>query len=207
LGFLGRCVFLAHYFENDERLTSKPRVLTFEIAGHAYTFHTDVGVFSSRYIDAGSQILLETLVSLPLGKRLLDLGCGYGPIGIVLATQNNQLQAILVDINERAVALAENNIKVAKLTSRVGARVSDGFASVTEKFDTIVTNPPIRTGKATIYRLFQEAKEHLNLGGRLYLVIRKAQGADSTASYLKTIYNHVTRIKRDHGYHVYEAYD
>lgn len=202
-----RCVLLAHYFENDDKLKEKPRVLQVTIAGREHTFHTDSGIFSPRRLDEGTRVLIETIIHLPLEGRMLDLGCGYGPLGIALLSAHPDLTAVLSDINERAVALAKRNIQVAKLASRASAQVSAGCAGIEGTFDLIVTNPPIRTGKETIYGLFREAKERLRPGGRLYIVIRKDQGAASAAAYLDTIFRNVTRISRNKGYHVYEAHD
>jgi 16S rRNA (guanine1207-N2)-methyltransferase len=152
-------------------------------------------------------VLIETLLSEDLGTTLLDLGCGYGPIGIVLADQRPALKVTMVDINQRSIDLARRNVAAHRLDSRVGALVSDGYAQLTDRYDTIVTNPPIRAGKEVIYRFYKEAKDHLQPQGKLYLVIRKAQGAASTYDYLKTIYRHVVRLQREAGYHVYQAHD
>lgn len=202
-----RCSILSHYFENDQNLTSQPRALEASFAGRAYTFLADRGVFSARRIDDGTRILTEALLGEDLGTDLLDLGCGYGPIGIVLADQFPALRVTMVDVNRRSIDLAKKNIATRRLDARVIALVSDGYAEVRDCYDTIVTNPPIRAGKEVVYRFYREAKDHLRPAGKLYLVVRKDQGAASTYAYLKTFYRHVTRLCRDAGYHVYQAHD
>lgn len=172
-----------------------------------YEFVADNGVFSHRKIDDGSRLLIETLIQKDLGSSLLDLGCGYGPIAIVLALKHPSLEVTLCDINERAVALANQNITKHELLTRASAQVSDGLSEITSMFDTVVTNPPIRAGKDVVFRFYKEAKVHLKPGGNLYIVIRKAQGAASSEAYLRTIYRDVTRIGRSKGYHVYQAHD
>lgn len=198
---------MGHYFENNADLASKPHEITIEVRGQAFTFVTDRGVFSKNHLDQGSRILIETLSERKLGSSVLDLGCGWGPIGIVLAHQHPNAHVTLADINARALGLARTNVAKNKLQSRITVVESDGFQAIEATFDSIVTNPPIRAGKSVIYGFYQEAKRHLNSGGSLYLVIRKAQGAASTMAYLKTIYRHVIMVDRSRGYHVYQAHD
>ncbi len=202
-----RCRILSHYFENDQNLTSKPRALEASFAGRAYTFLADRGVFSARRLDYGTKVLIDTLLKEELGSTLLDLGCGYGPIGIVLADQFPDLRVTMADVNRRSIDLAQANVAVRRLDTRVSALVSNGYEQVADRYDTIVTNPPIRAGKEVVYRFYREAKDHLRPAGKLYLVVRKDQGAASTYAYLKTLYRHVTRLCRDAGYHVYQAHD
>jgi 16S rRNA (guanine1207-N2)-methyltransferase len=198
---------LGHYFENDADLPSKPHEIAIEMRGQAFTFITDRGVFSKNHLDEGSRILIETLSERELGNSVLDLGCGWGPVGILLALYQPSAHVTLADINARALALARSNVTKHRLQNRTTIIESDGFQAIKTMFDSIVTNPPIRAGKSVIYGFYLEAKRHLNSGGSLYLVIRKAQGAASTMAYLKTIYRHVTMVTRKRGYHVYRAHD
>jgi len=198
---------MGHYFENNADLASKPHEIALEVRGRAFTFVTDRGVFSKNHLDLGSRILIETLYDKDLGASLLDLGCGWGPLGIILALSHPNITLTLTDINARALELAKANIIRHHLGARASAVVSDGYQNVTGMYDTIVTNPPVRAGKGVIYGFYREAKRFLNPGGSLYLVIRKAQGAVSTMAYLQTIYRHVQMVDRAHGYHVYQAHD
>lgn len=198
---------MPHYYENDANLPSKPRELHINVRGRVYPFVVDDGVFSKRQLDHGSQLLIETLLTKELGGSLLDMGCGYGPIGIILALNHPNLKVTMVDVNIRAVQLAQKNIVAHKLTTRVEALTGDTYQPIHETFDTIVSNPPIRAGKKVIYQIYEEAKHHLSENGRLYIVIRKNQGAATSYEFLKTHYRHVTRIERHEGYHIYEAHD
>lgn len=179
--------------EHDERLH------VIQILGEPYTFWTDTGVFSKEGLDDGTRILLESLPEL--SGRVLDLGCGWGPIGISLAKKNPQAELLLTDINERAVALAKKNITENRI-SNATVFCGDGLEAVTGQFDAIVTNPPIRTGKAVLYPLFAQCMDRLTPNGAFYMVIRKQQGAPSAVKYLETIATQVERIAREKSYWV-----
>ncbi len=161
-------------------------------------FASDNGVFSKETLDFGSRVMLETLVGLDLKGSLLDLGCGIGVIGILLKKYKPELKVTMVDVNETAVSLATENSKLYQQDNTV--LVSDGFANINTTFDTIVSNPPIRTGKKVIYELFRQSFDYLNEDGKLYLVIRDKQGAASAVKYLSTLCQRVEVVKKEKGY-------
>ena len=165
--------------------------------GSAETFISDDGVFSKSTLDFGSRVLLETIIAYPLEGTLLDLGCGLGYMGIMLKKYHPQLHVHMIDINETAVQLAKENSRLYGQDNSV--YVSDGLNGVSDRFQTIVCNPPIRTGKQNVYRLLEEAYQHLQDGGVLYSVIRKKQGAESTVQYLAGFSN-TEVINRENGY-------
>lgn len=139
------------------------------------------------------------------GDDVLDVGCGYGPVGLVAAALAPSGRTVLVDVNERAVALAGENARLRGL-SNVEVLQGDGCGPVVgRQFDVAVTNPPIRAGRATLRRLVREIREHLKSGGRLYVVIRTAQGAKTFARDLAEVFETVTERERKGGYRVYEA--
>jgi len=181
-------------------------MLDIEVGGRRFAFASDRGVFATHGLDRGSRLLIETLLPLDLGNKILDLGCGIGVIGLILAAFKPSINVTSCDVNERAVALCRDNAAALGLASRVSVLVSDRYASVPERYDAIVTNPPIRAGKDVTYAMYAEARDHLRPGGRLYIVIRKAQGAESAGTYLRTLYPRVERIAHSAGYHVYEAH-
>ena len=109
----------------------------------------------------------------------------------------------MADVNERALALAVSNVKKNFMTAE--AVLSDGFEKITGEYDVVITNPPIRAGKAVIYKMFEDAKAHLVSGGALYLVIRKQQGAPSALKFLKELYGKAEVIERDGGYWIIEC--
>ena len=135
----------------------------------------------------------------------MDLGCGYGPLGLTVAQNSLQARVDLADINSRALALASRSGERLNLTSRVTFLQSDIYEKIEGPYDSIVVNPPIRAGKLVTYRMYEEAKQYLIDGGSLYIVIRKAQGAESASRYIETIVGNVTLLKRDKGYYIYRA--
>jgi 16S rRNA (guanine1207-N2)-methyltransferase len=188
---------ISHYFSKDnDLLASNRKTIRFVVHSHLYEMETDIGVFSKAGLDYGTRVLLEN-ISLEPGLDVLDLGCGYGPIGIVAAKEFSSL-VVMADINLRAVELAEDNAKQNNVQLTVVQ--SDGFANITGFFDAILMNPPIRTGKKVIYALFENAREHLKPEGRLILVINKNQGAESALSFLRTIYGKAEVLGKKSGY-------
>lgn len=195
---------MSHYFENDEEFISHLREIKFELNGHQYSFISDNGVFSKNALDRGTEILLETLLPLNLGKKILDLGCGYGPIGLVLAYVKKS-HVTMCDINNRALALAQENAKRMGIHEQVAILQSDVYQNIEGKFDSIVSNPPIRAGKKVLTNIYVGAKEHLIDGGSLFVVIRKAQGADSTLNFLQKHYSFVQVLRKKKGYVIIQA--
>ncbi len=192
-----------HYYTADPRSISHPAECSFSYRGLSLRFQTDAGVFSRGALDAGTRVLLEALPEALSGK-ILDLGCGWGAIGISLARTMAGCRVILADVNRRALKLARKNAAANGVP--VECVESDGFAALSGRtFDAVITNPPIRAGKPVIYRMFAEAADHLRPGGALYLVIRKQQGAESCLRYLETLYAEVEKLDRSGGYWVLRA--
>jgi 16S RNA G1207 methylase RsmC len=191
-----------HYYTSTPTSESNKRPFNITLLGHALVFFTDAGVFSKGELDKGTALLLNNLP--PLSGHALDLGCGWGAIGITLKKLNPDLQITMADINERAVALTKENVKKNGITANVIQ--SDGFESISEAaFDSIISNPPIRAGKQVIYALFEESHRRLKTGGCLYLVIRKQQGADSARAFLKTFFKEVSVLKKSGGFDILQA--
>ena len=185
------------YFAKRPSAESRPVDTEFTYRGHTLRLTTDSGVFSRGEVDEGSALLLDSLPALT--GRVLDLGCGAGVIGVSVG-KAYPVELVQSDVNERALALTRENLKRNGVAGTVVE--SDGFAALEGTFDTILTNPPIRAGKAVIYRLFAESRDHLKDGGALYLVIRKQQGAESAKKYLKTLFPSVEMIERKKGFWV-----
>ena len=188
-----------HYYTSAPESESRPFEFEAECLGQKLVFACDKGVFSKGEIDEGTRILLEALP--PLKGRVLDLGCGWGPVGITLGKLFPEIRVLMSDVNQRAVDLAKTNIKKNGLQN-AEAVVSDGFEELEGAFDCIITNPPIRAGKQTIYRLFDDAIKHLNPGGSLFIVIRRQQGAESTLKHLEAL---ARVIEKKKGFWVIEA--
>lgn len=178
---------MEHYFTNNQNLKSDFRTIIYKYGDFSLEFTSDLGVFSKDKVDFGSRLLMETYFKS--GRKnvtLLDVGCGYGIMGISLAKIMNT-KSTLVDVNKRAVHLSKMNIKNNGVSAE--AFESNIYDNVTGKFDCIITNPPIRAGKQTVMEFLFGAKEHLNENGELWIVMRKDQGAKSAIEKLKTIYN------------------
>ena len=188
-----------HYYTQNPDVEHDLRQVIFEVLGLRLNCTTDAGVFSRDGLDMGTRILLEALPELH--GRILDLGCGWGPVGTALGKRYPGAQIVLTDVNSRATELAARNL-AANGVANAAVVQGDGFAAVEGGFDAIVLNPPIRAGKAVIYALFAEAAKHLRADGALYIVIRKQQGAESAQKYLRSIYGDVERIAREKGYWV-----
>ena len=178
---------MAHYFTDNSNLRSEMRTITYENKGDVFTFFSDLGVFSKDKIDYGSRLLVETILKKEIkANTILDVGCGYGFMGIVLSKKMGA-SIDMIDVNARAVHLAEKNIKENKIEGR--AFLSDAYQEIKDSYDVIVTNPPIRAGKETVLRILRDAKLHLNKNGSLWFVIRKDQGAKSIMKNISDIYN------------------
>jgi len=192
---------MSHYFENDLNLKSEIKELSYTYDSSFFTFYSDNGVFSKKAIDYGSKLLLETYLKCDKeSKRVLDVGCGYGFIGIVISVVNKS-KVDMIDVNKRAVHLTNRNIKKYKdIDAR--AFISDAYENIDTKYDVIITNPPIRVGKEKVLEILEGAFDHLNDNGYLYYVIRKDQGALSIKKILENI-NTVELINKDKGYFVY----
>ena len=191
-----------HYYTAAPASAHDERRRKVRVLGVTMDFITDAGVFSRDGLDAGTRVLLEALP--PLSGRVRDLGCGWGALGGVLAKKWADVRFVLTDVNERAAALAERNLRMNGLTN-FEVVCGDGFAAVEGLFDWIVTNPPIRAGKQVIYALFAQAKDFLAPGGTLALVIRTQQGAKSAERYLQGIYESVETLDVSGGYRVLTA--
>ena len=192
-----------HYFTRVPQSESKPVGCEYTYRGIPLAFQTDAGVFSRGEVDTGTRLLLEALPEEMSGE-ILDLGCGWGVIGIAIAKKWPETRVTMADGNTRALELSRENAR----RNRADAVCveSDGMAELAEKtFDAVVTNPPIRAGKQVIYKMFADAAAQLKPGGALYLVIRKQQGAESCMKYLQTIYGSVEKLDRSGGFWVLKA--
>lgn len=189
-----------HYFTDNSSLHSNEKTCRYSFMGHIYEFVTDDGVFSKSSIDEGSRVLLEAVSAEDIHGEVLDLGCGYGPIGIIAGTLFPSCHLTMTDINPRAVGLAVRNCAANGVEAK--CFVSDGFAGITGMFDHVLTNPPIRAGKSVIYKMFEDAHMHLHDGGSLYAVIRRKQGAESAVKKFTEVFGNCEVILRSRGYWV-----
>ena len=196
---------MGHYFDENPEINSAIREISFHLFDKSYTYYTDNGVFSKSKIDEGSYIFLKVLIPLNLTGRILDLGCGYGPIGLTIAQNSKEARVDLADINSRALALASKSSERLNLNNRVTILHSDIYEKIEGPYDSIVVNPPIRAGKVVTYSMYSGAYQRLIDGGSLYIVIRKKQGAESAFKYLETVFENVSVLHKEKGYWIIKA--
>lgn len=193
---------MSHYFENDQNLPSNLKKTITNIFNQNFIFYTDNGVFAKHGLDFGSKLLLESLPLEDLEGPILDVGCGYGVLGIIINKKTN-LTVDMVDVNKRALHLSKRNVKENKCEN-IEIFESNCYEQITKKYKTIITNPPIRAGKKIVYEILINARNHLTDDGILYLVIRKEQGAKSVISDLKKYYD-VTIVNKSKGFFIIKA--
>lgn len=192
---------MGQYFTN-ENLPSDVKTTECFVLGNKFTFLTDNGVFSKDGLDFGSRLLLESIPAEEVGGKILDMGCGYGVFGIVLAKVTGA-SADMVDVNLRALHLAQRNAKINGV-SNVKVFESYTYQNINTKYSVIVTNPPIRAGKKVVYDIVMNAKDYLEDNGKLFLVIRKEQGAKSLIVDLKKVYT-VCVLEKSKGFYIIEC--
>ncbi|MBQ6841323.1 MAG: class I SAM-dependent methyltransferase [Bacilli bacterium] len=189
-----------HYFTNNQNLKSEIKTLSYSYLGNDFAFLSDNGVFSKEHIDYGSKLLLETfLKNHHESGKFLDVGCGYGFMGIVLA-KVLQANVTMIDVNKRALHLTKRNLDENKLNAEVFE--SNGYENVTDKYDVIITNPPVRAGKQVLLDILIGAKEHLNKNGELWYVLRKDHGAKSMEKVLNEHYK-VETVEKSKGFYIF----
>jgi len=195
---------MSHYFKNDDSLKSEIRELKYTFNKQTIIYKTDAGIFSKDHIDFGSNVLLNSLSDLEKYSSVLDVGCGYGTIGLAIAKGYPDLKVDMVDVNERAVSLTKNNIVYNNLRN-VNAFVSDLYSEVTSTYDCIISNPPIRAGKKVVFGVVEEGYRYLNENGVIYVVIQKKQGAPSLFNKMNEVYGNAEIINKEKGYYIIKS--
>lgn len=195
---------MTHYYTNNIDLQSQETRISFQYRKHQLTFISDIGVFSKSCVDYGSRVLLDSMNIQKHQKTLLDVGCGYGTLGISLKKEYHWLNIDMVDINERAVHLANESI-IYNEVDNIRAYTSNIYEKVNGSFDIIVSNPPIRAGKKVVFEILEKAKDHLYLRGELIIVIQKKQGAPSAKKKMEEVFGNCEIVKRDKGYYILKS--
>ncbi|GEL14614.1 class I SAM-dependent methyltransferase [Pediococcus cellicola] len=194
-----------YYTQNPEVLHEK-RQWQFTLLGQNLTFHSDNGVFSKDTVDFGTRVLLETLNLKKIDKGpVLDVGCGYGPIGLALAKVLPQISVDMVDVNRRALELCQQNAQQNQIEN---VRIWESNVYDTVKsadYQTIISNPPVRAGKEVVSKILVEAKNHLQIGGTLTIVLQKKQGAPSAKRTMTSTFGNAEILRREKGYYIIQS--
>jgi 16S rRNA (guanine1207-N2)-methyltransferase len=198
---------MEQYFTQNP--TTEKEIFKFDwnVGEEVFNFYTSNSVFSKRGVDFGSMLLIETVLSEneDFEGRILDLGCGYGPLGIIAAKLLKNSLVTMCDVNERALELSRMNAKENKVDDRVEVLASSAFENIKDYYDIIMTNPPIRAGKSVVFSFYEGAYEHLKKGGKLYVVIQKKQGAPSTKAKLESLFGNCETANRKSGYFIFKS--
>ncbi|MBS2967324.1 class I SAM-dependent methyltransferase [Metabacillus sp. KIGAM252] len=194
-----------HYYSENPTVQSNKKSWTYDLAGHSFTFRSDSGVFSKNEVDFGSKVLIEAFEMPEADGKILDMGCGYGPIGLALAKKWPNRDVDMADINSRAVELAKENAELNQI-SNAEIFQSNLFEHVKGKeYAAILTNPPIRAGKSVVHEILEKSYEYLRAGGELWVVIQKKQGAPSAAAKLEEHFDEVDVVQKKKGYYIIRA--
>lgn len=194
---------MPHYYTNDNVYSNNEYKFNYTFKGMEFTFIANDGVFSKRRVDFGTNLLINSLEDLS-NKTILDLGCGVGVIGILVAKGYKKTSVTMSDVNTHAIDLAKKNIQLNGV-GNANTIVSSLFDNIDANFDAIISNPPIRAGKTIVHGVIKEGFNHLNKGGIVYVVIQKKQGAESMKKVMEETFGNVTLINKDNGYMIYKS--
>ena len=196
-----------HYFSEKPEIKSEKRIIKYTIQNKKFEFITDNGVFSKSKVDFGTDLMLNEFLKKNRNLKseeikILDIGCGYGVVSVILKSFYPEASVTLSDVNERALELSEENLKKYNINGYEIIK-SNVFEKIEGKFDMILSNPPIRAGKDTIFKIYTEAYEHLNKDGEFYCVIQTKHGAKSTQKKLVEIFGNCDTVTIDGGYRIF----
>lgn len=199
---------MSHYFSEVQDVKSVKKIINYEIKNEKFEFLTDNGVFSKTKVDFGTDVMLRTFLNenKKLGNiRILDIGCGYGVVSVVVKRFFEKAKILSTDVNERALELTRENIQKNNRTDDFEVRKSFVFDNISENFDMILSNPPIRAGKQVIFEIYEKSFFHLNKNGKFYCVIQTKHGAKSTKKKLEELFGNCTTLVIEAGYRIFRC--
>lgn len=199
----------SHYFDKNPKAKDRPIEITTRINTIDFSFMTNSGVFSKNQLDFGSELLIKAFLDdikkqVQGEKNVLDLGCGYGGVGIIIKRLLPGVTLNMTDINERALELARENAS-RNLVKFANIFASDALDETHDNYDIILTNPPVRAGKSVVFKFYEASFSHMNPGGSIYVVIQKKQGAPSTEEKLKQLFGNCEVIDKKSGYRIFKS--
>lgn len=199
---------MSHYFSEVQDVKSVKKIINYEIKNEKFEFLTDNGVFSKTKVDFGTDVMLRTFLNenKKLGNiQILDIGCGYGVVSVVVKRFFEKAKILSTDVNERALELTKKNIQKNNRTDDFEVRKSFVFDNISENFDIILSNPPIRAGKQVIFEIYEKSFFHLNKNGKFYCVIQTKHGAKSTKKKLEELFGNCTTLVIEAGYRIFRC--
>ncbi|MDD2258743.1 MAG: methyltransferase [Bacilli bacterium] len=188
---------MSHYFINDKNIESEDIIIKYTYKGKELSFISNSGIFSKNRVDFGTNLLLNTIEIKK--NSILDLGCGYGVVGVCIASSSSLSDVLSVDINERAVELTNKNY-INNQVNNGRAIVSDVYCNLDKMFDVIITNPPIRAGKEVVYEMVLNGINYLKEEGEIWVVIRKDKGGMSLFKNMQTVYSFAEIVNKKNQY-------
>ncbi|MDH5754191.1 MAG: methyltransferase [Candidatus Bathyarchaeota archaeon] len=191
-----------HYFVAHPKSKIKLGIIHTHLRGRPFEFLTASGVFSKRRVDLGTRLLIESMV-LPEKGYILDVGCGYGAVGIAAAVFNPNLRIIMVDVNERAVWLVKQNIEINNVSN---AEVRRGHLYEPVKdltFSCVLSNPPVSAGMETVKAIVTEAPKHMTDKALFQIVVRSKIGGKRLRTFLESAFGNAEILARKSGYRVF----
>lgn len=192
---------MPHYY--SEKQTSPLRLCKIKsaIMGKVFEFYSGSGVFSKKKVDNGTRVLVENCI-VKNSWKVLDLGCGYGVIGVVIGKMFPKTIILMVDVNKRALKLAKMNIELHNIEN-AEVKYSNLYSTVKGKFNTIIVNPPITAGRKLCFRIIEEAKEHLEKNGLLQLIARHRKGGKILGEKMLEVFGNMEEKAKSGGYRLY----
>lgn len=205
---------MSHYFSEKQEVKSDRKIIKYEIENQKFEFVTNNGVFSKTKVDFGTDVMLKVFLRENMNKKnqkfdVLDIGCGYGVVSVVMKIFFQKIKIISSDVNERALELTTENLLkngvIKDEHDNFEVRKSFAFDNISEKFDVILSNPPIRAGKQTIFQIYEKSFEHLNENGEFYSVIQTKHGAKSTQKKLEEVFGNCETLEINAGYRIFRS--
>lgn len=203
---------MAHYFDAEPMTESVKKTVDYRVNGMNFSFVTDTNTFSRSGVDKGTDLMITTVIDdikgrgAHKGERLLDLGCGWGVVGITMKKVFMTFDVTQTDVNSRAVKLSRENADLnrVKIDLQVEGDVCGGIPA-DRKFDIVMTNPPVRAGKKTVFEFYNQAYEHMDTGATIYVVLQRKQGAPSSEKKLNELFGNCETIAISGGYHIMKS--